>query len=82
VSWFYPNQHGDVIVQADSAGCRVGVRTAFDPFGQTIDPATGNIGTKVADDSVQDTTPALQNSPWSGSTATATSTHALSPPSG
>jgi large repetitive protein len=57
VAWFYPNLHGDVIVQADSAGSRVGARTAFDPFGQSIDPVTGNIGTAAADDAVLDTTP-------------------------
>jgi large repetitive protein len=57
VSWFYPNLHGDVILQADDTGTRVGSRTAFDPFGQSIDPATGEIGTAAADDAVLDTTP-------------------------
>jgi RHS repeat-associated protein len=56
-TWFYPNLHGDVIVQTDDAGTRQGTRTSFDPFGQPIDPATGNIGTEDADNAVQDTTP-------------------------
>jgi RHS repeat-associated protein len=55
--WFYPNLHGDVIVQADDSGARTGTRSSFDPFGQPIDPATGDIGTVVADEAVQDTTP-------------------------
>ena len=57
VKWFYPNLHGDVIVQSDDDGARVGARTSFDPFGQPIDPATGDIGTVDADDAIQDTTP-------------------------
>jgi RHS repeat-associated protein len=55
--WFYPNLHGDVIVQADDSGARTGTRSSFDPFGQPIDTATGNIGTAAADEAVQDTTP-------------------------
>jgi len=57
VRWFYPNLHGDTILQADDSGTRVGVRSMFDPFGQPIDPATGTIGTATADDAVLDTTP-------------------------
>ena len=57
IAWFYPNLHGDAILQADDTGARVGVRSMFDPFGQPIDPATGNIGTTAADDAVLDTTP-------------------------
>ncbi|WP_354246991.1 RHS repeat-associated core domain-containing protein [Agromyces sp. PvR057] len=50
-SWSYPNIHGDVTVTADAAGIRsVGV-FRYDPFGQPVDPATGQIGTPVADDS-------------------------------
>jgi RHS repeat-associated protein len=55
--WFYPNLHGDVIVQADDAGVRGAPRSRFDPFGQPIDPDTGNIGTDTADNAVRDTTP-------------------------
>jgi len=49
--------HGDVIVQTDTSGTRVGVRATYDPFGQPIDPATGQIGTTGADDAVPDTVP-------------------------
>ena len=55
--WFYPDLHGDVILQADDAGTRTGVRARFDPFGQPVHPGTGEIGTALADDAVQDTTP-------------------------
>ena len=55
IDWAYPNLHGDMIVQADATGIRVGVRASYDPFGQPIDPATGLIGTTTADDAVPDT---------------------------
>ena len=57
VGWSYPNLHGDVIVQADDTGARVGIRASYDPFGQPIDPVTGKIGTPAADDAVPDTIP-------------------------
>lgn len=41
----------------DATGLRIGARAAYDPFGQPIDPATGNIGTNTADDSVPDSAP-------------------------
>jgi RHS repeat-associated protein len=53
--WAYPNLHGDVIIQAGNTGARVGARTTYDPFGQPVDPATGQIGTTTADDAVPDT---------------------------
>jgi RHS repeat-associated protein len=56
-AWLYPNQHGDVTLKADDSGVRVGARTTFDPFGQPIDPASGDIGTQAADEAIQDTTP-------------------------
>jgi len=55
-TWSYPNLHGDVILTADAAGLRSG-RVAYDPFGQPIDPVTGDIGTQVADDAVPNTLP-------------------------
>ena len=55
VGWSYANLHGDVIVQADTTGLRVGARASYDPFGQPIDPVTGDIGTTTADDAVPDT---------------------------
>ncbi|GAA1216389.1 hypothetical protein [Rhodoglobus aureus] len=55
--WSYPNLHGNSIILTDHLGIRVGARAAFDPFGQPIDPVTGDIGTDVADDAVTDTSP-------------------------
>ena len=55
--WSYPNLHGDSIILTDHLGARIGARAAFDPFGQPIDPATGDIGTETADDAVTDTSP-------------------------
>ena len=46
-----------MILQADDAGARVGARSAFDPFGQPVDPVSGDIGTDTADDAVVNTTP-------------------------
>lgn len=40
---------------ADASGARVGVRASFDPFGQPIDPGTGNLGTLTADDATANT---------------------------
>jgi hypothetical protein len=57
IPWFYPDLHGDVIVQADDTGTREGERSRFDPFGQAIDPVTGDIGTAAADDAILATTP-------------------------
>ena len=57
VAWNYPNLRGDVVLQADDTGGRVEERARFDPFGQPVDPATGQIGTLAADDAVVDTTP-------------------------
>ncbi|CAN5571281.1 hypothetical protein BH09ACT4_BH09ACT4_12780 [soil metagenome] len=53
--WSYPNLHGDVIVTTDQAGARTGVRASYDPFGQPIDPTTGEIGTEAANAAVPDT---------------------------
>jgi RHS repeat-associated protein len=53
--WAYPNLHGDIIIQTDTTGTRIGTRAVYDPFGQPIDPTTGQIGTTTADDAVPDT---------------------------
>ena len=53
--WSYPNLHGDEIVTADNTGTRAAGHASYDPFGQPIDPTTGNIGTTSADDAVPDT---------------------------
>ena len=64
--WSYPDLHGDSILLADGTGLRVGARASYDPFGQPIDPATGDIGTAVADDAVADTTPGSADHAWAG----------------
>jgi RHS repeat-associated protein len=65
-SWSYPNLHGDNILLADQDGTRVGARASFDPFGQPIDPVTGDIGTQAADDAITDTTPGDADHAWVG----------------
>ncbi|SIN72245.1 RHS repeat-associated core domain-containing protein [Agromyces cerinus] len=54
-SWSYPNMQGSITVIADAAGVRNDGVFRYDPFGQPIDPVTGQIGTPVADDSGPDT---------------------------
>jgi len=62
-SWSYPNLHGDSILQADGSGLRIGLRAAYDPFGQPIDPT---IGTVAADHSIADTSPGEADYGWVG----------------
>lgn len=64
--WSYPNLHGDNIITADSDGVR-GQLCSYDPFGQPIDPVTGDIGTTTADDAVPDTQPGDTDYGWVGS---------------
>ena len=67
-SWSYPNLHGDVVINTDSAGVRQGGVAAYDPFGQPVDPVTGNIGSSTADDaSPNNTTTRSANYGWEGS---------------
>ena len=54
------------MITCDAAGIRQGARSTFDPYGQPIDPATGDIGTLSADDAVQDTTPGDSDLGWVG----------------
>jgi RHS repeat-associated protein len=65
-SWSYTNLHGDNIVLANQNGTRQGARASFDPFGQAIDPVTGDIGTQAADDAITDTTPGDADHAWVG----------------
>ena len=66
--WSYPNLHGDEIVTADNSGTRAAGHASYDPFGQPIDPVTGNIGTTTADDAVPDTSNGAQaDDGWVGS---------------
>lgn len=43
-NWSYPNSHGDISFTADGTAARTGTLHVYDPYGQNIDPATGNIG--------------------------------------
>ncbi|MGV8884364.1 MAG: RHS repeat-associated core domain-containing protein [Microbacteriaceae bacterium] len=65
-SWSYPNLHGDFVLAAVQDGKRLGSRASYDPFGQPIDPATGDIGTTAADDAVTDTSPGDADYSWVG----------------
>ncbi|WP_369818002.1 PA14 domain-containing protein [Cellulomonas sp. Root485] len=64
-TWSYPNIHGDVTTTAGPTGTR-GALTIYDPFGQPIDPATKNLGTVTADDSVPDNLPGTADNSWVG----------------
>lgn len=55
LSWSYPNLQGSITVTADGAGVRSAGVFRYDPFGQPIDPITGQVGTPTADDSGPDT---------------------------
>jgi RHS repeat-associated protein len=65
-TWSYPNLHGDVILQADALGVRIGALASYDPFGQPIDPVTGNIGTTAADQTLPDTLAGTADFGWVG----------------
>ena len=65
-SWAYANIHGDLVATADASGARTGALSMYDPFGQTLDPATGAIGTLGADDAVPDTLPGQADNAWVG----------------
>jgi len=53
------------VVTADDAGARSTLR-AYDPFGQSIDPVTGLIGTVTADDAVPATLTGTEDYGWAG----------------
>ena len=60
--------HGDDIVTADGTGTRTGVLASYDPFGDPVDAATGNIGTIPADTATPSNTTVAGNSyGWEGS---------------
>jgi len=66
--WSYPNLHGDEVVTADNSGARSAGHASYDPFGQPIDPTTGNIGTTTADDAVPNTSNGTNaDNAWVGS---------------
>jgi RHS repeat-associated protein len=64
-TWLFPNLHGDVILTTDDAGTRSAALSFHDPFGQSIDPVTGDIGT-VTDDAGPDTLPGDADYGWLG----------------
>ena len=55
--WTYPNLQGSIVVEADGQGVRSESVVRYDPFGQPIDPVTGRIGTRSADDAVIENAP-------------------------
>jgi large repetitive protein len=61
-TWFYPNMHGDVIMQGNGTGTLM----AYDPFGQPISIVNGNIGTNLSDDTVPDTHVGGADNAWVG----------------
>ncbi|MBG6215505.1 RHS repeat-associated protein, partial [Cryobacterium sp. CAN_C3] len=61
-AWFYPNLHGDNIMTGNGTG----TLNSYDPFGQPIDPVTGNIGTLTADDTTPDNLPGSADYGWLG----------------
>ena len=65
-TWLFPNLHGDVILTADDTGTRATNLAAYDPFGQPVDPITGNIGTTMADDAGPNTLTGDADYGWLG----------------
>jgi RHS repeat-associated protein len=47
--WSYPDLHGDDSVTTDGTGTRTGSIAIYDPFGDPVNLATGQIGTIAAD---------------------------------
>lgn len=73
--WSYPNLHGDNILVANAAGIRpamsapnglIPARYFYDPFGQPVDPITGDIGTGTANDAVPQNSPGDADHAWVG----------------
>jgi len=65
--WSYGNIHGDVIALANESGARQGTVIAYDPFGQVVDPTSGDIGTVSADDAgPNDTASGTSGYGWEG----------------
>jgi RHS repeat-associated protein len=65
-SWSYPNIHGDIIVTADQTGTRSAGLAVYDPFGQTMDPVTGALGTVPANQAGPDNKPGDADYDWLG----------------
>lgn len=65
-TWSYPNIHGDIIVTADPYGARAATVLTYDPFGQILDPITGDLGTNTANDAGPDNQPSDADNTWVG----------------
>lgn len=52
-----------MILTTDDAGIRSPGQSFYDPFGQPIDPITGDIGTLTADDAGPNTLPGDDQTP-------------------
>jgi RHS repeat-associated protein len=67
--WSFPDLHGDVVATTDGSGVRQSAAIAmFDPFGDSIDPVTGLIGTVAANSQdIGDTTTPGATYGWEGS---------------
>lgn len=47
-SWAYPDLHGNVVLTSDATGAVTGSHYLYDPFGQPIDPSTGQTNPSAA----------------------------------
>lgn len=65
--WSYPNIHGDIIATTDAVGQRPATPLpVYDPFGQTMDQATGLFGTTIANQAGPDTQQGNADYGWLG----------------
>ncbi|MGU3410563.1 RHS repeat-associated core domain-containing protein [Microbacterium sp. M1A1_1b] len=65
--WSYPNIHGDIITTTDGAGTiTTPTLPVYDPFGQTMDQATGLFGTAPANQAGPDTQQGNADYGWLG----------------
>lgn len=67
VAWSFPNIHGDVIVSTDGSGARQGLLVQYDPFGNSMDPVTHEMGSEAANDAVPSNTSTEASYAWVGS---------------
>ena len=63
----HPHLHGDVAVTTEQNGVRQRCVASYDPFGQSIDSATGNIGTVAAATASPNDTTTSGSYDWVGS---------------
>lgn len=66
-AWSYPNIHGDIVAITDGAGTiTTPTLPVYDPFGQTMDQATGLFGTVPANQSGPNTQQGNADYDWLG----------------